>query len=78
LVLAVSAIAAAVIFDGAVMTIAAALVLLLLPFFIGTYVTHTTLATVLSQPSARVTNTQPQTPHQTLKRTTPRTPGGSR
>ena len=62
----VSAIAAAVIFDGAAMTIAAAAALLL-PFFIGTHVTHTTLANMLSQPNARVANTQPQTPHQTLK-----------
>lgn len=44
----VSAIAAAVVFDGAAKTIASVVALLLLPFFLGTHVTHTTLATVPS------------------------------
>jgi hypothetical protein len=44
----VTAIAAAAIFDGSAMTIAAVVALLPLPFLIGTHGTHTTLATVLS------------------------------
>ncbi|MDA9292906.1 hypothetical protein N9Q18_00300 [bacterium] len=44
----VAAIAVAVIFDGAAMTIAAVVAVLLLPFFLGTHVTRTTLASVLN------------------------------